>query len=363
MEHDEVLAVYDARYAEDYNERFLRSEWAERSTEFEVAVLSRLLSAPDARWLDIGCGTGYFLSRFPEVDRAGLDLSPAMLEQARTANPDALFLRQGDFRDDVAEWRHAWSVVSCMWTAYNYVRSMSELDDLVARLVGWTRPGGSLFIPVMDLEDLRYVQVPYLAEPEVFGGTIALTGVTWSWDEPSEKHHHHLIAPHVDHFVHLLEPHFGCIDIVRYPLTAAGGVARKAVVATERRAEALPGAARVTYAPLPAGAHDASSAARHTPVADPVADFRTDLEVLRSQVTDLQNRLGMVLDRIAPPVAGAERYDVVGTIHEQVAEIRRELAALFPAAAGTAGDLSRRSPVRRAAGRVRRAIGRRLPGR
>jgi SAM-dependent methyltransferase len=247
-----VLEVYDDEYAAAYDDRFLLAAWPKQGADFEADVLRGLLR-DGSRWLDVGCGTGYFLSLFPEVSRAGIDLSPSMLERARAANPDALFFEERDFREDVPEWRGAWSVVSCMWTAYNYVQSVLEVEQLVANMVRWTEPGGAVFIPVMDLEDIRpHTVLPYEEHPDVWGGTIALTSITWTWDEPGTgKRHEHLVAPHVGHFVRLLERDFTTVEVVRYPLFMPGFVSRKAVVATGRREPGEQGRAEVIWHPVP----------------------------------------------------------------------------------------------------------------
>ncbi len=355
MEQNDVVNLYDDSYAAAYDGRFLEMGWARTGAEFEEDVLRSLLEHEDPRWLDIGCGTGWFLSRFPGVARAGLDISPSMLAEAQAANPDALFLRNGDFRDDDETWHAAWSVVSCMWTAYNYVQSMPELDRLVENMVRWTRPGGAVFIPVMDLEDLRYVQIPYAISPEVWGGDIALTGVTWTWDEPSTgKRHLHLIAPHIDHFVALLAPHFEQIRVARYPLTEPGGVARKAVIATGRRSGATPGTATVAYDPLPEGAHDAAALLEGWGSAS--ADGQNQLTDLAAAVARLTEEVASVRGAVAEvsgnllrdQPATDDRYDIVGAIHEQVAGIRRELAELSQ-------RMPKQSLVRRLANRTRRS--------
>ncbi|WP_188930724.1 class I SAM-dependent methyltransferase [Puia dinghuensis] len=238
MRCEEVQSIYDADYANEYNERFLLNPFSAVSTKLELSVIRNLLSE-DSRWLDVGCGTGYFLSQFPGVQRAGLDLSPEMLKVALAANPDALFLRQGDFTQAIEEWNASWSLVTCMWTAYNYVDSMTDVERVVANMVAWTRPGGAVFIPVMDLEDLRpNRQLPYEERADVFGGTIYLTGFTWSWREDrNDRFHKHLVAPHIEHFVHLLEPWFDNIEIVRYSPFMRGWVSRKAIVATGKRSK------------------------------------------------------------------------------------------------------------------------------
>ena len=240
MDRSEVTKVYDDGYADIYDMRFILSPWAATGAEFEEDQLRGLLEVDDdPHWLDLGCGTGNFLSRFPGVARAGLDLSPAMVAKATEANPDAEFIREGSFLDDVDEWHDAWSLLSCMWTPYNYLASVWEVEELVANMIRWTRPGGACFIPVMDLEDIRHVVTPYEEVPGEFGGVIALTSITWTWDEPhTGKHHEHLIAPQIGHFVRLFELEFETVEVVRYPLFQNVGPSRKAVVAKGKRPRA-----------------------------------------------------------------------------------------------------------------------------
>jgi hypothetical protein len=203
-------------------------------------------------------------------------MSPEMLKLARDANPDALFFEQGDFRKNMPEWEGAWSLVSCMWCAYNYVDSMKELEQLVENMIRWAKPGGAVFIPVMDMEDIRpNTQIPYEEKADIFGGTIYLTSATWTWIESGTgKIHTHLIAPHVEHFIKLLEPYFDNIEVVRYPPYMTGWVSRKAIVATGRRTEAnYNQTAKITWQQIPApeiasgqssnGAHSIASSLSH----------------------------------------------------------------------------------------------------
>ncbi|MEO6536656.1 MAG: class I SAM-dependent methyltransferase [Candidatus Paceibacterota bacterium] len=50
---------------------------------------------PGPKMLDIGCGWGRYVNRFVErdMDYTGIDYSPVMLQQARTANPEQLFVK------------------------------------------------------------------------------------------------------------------------------------------------------------------------------------------------------------------------------------------------------------------------------
>ena len=253
MQPNLVNTLYDTDYAKAYNERYLTNPYSAVSMEVELATLRRVLHR-DSRWLDLGCGTGFFLSRFPDIQRAGLDISPEMLKVASHANPGALFFREGDFRMDVPEWKMAWSVVSCMWAAYSYVDSIKEVEQVISNMINWCKPGGAIFIPVVDLEDVRpNQQLSYKEATGVFGGAIYLTGVTWTWvEEAGEKVHTHLVAPHVEHFVELLKSAFDNIEIIRYPPYQAGWVSRKAVLATGRRHQADPlDPAKVVWQPIP----------------------------------------------------------------------------------------------------------------
>ena len=236
MDSRSVNELYDEAYAEAYDQRFLLDAWPKHGAEVELGIIRTLLST-GGRWLDVGCGTGWFLSRFPEVERAGFDLSPAMVARATAANPTALFIEERSFLDSCPAWNGHWDLVTCMWQPYNYVDSVWQVEQLLDNLAAWTRPGGALFLPVLDLEDIRpHVVVPYEIEPDVWGGTISLTSITWTWREAGTgKVHAHLVAPQAEHFVRYLSSSFRKIEVIRYPPFEKGGVARKAVLATERR--------------------------------------------------------------------------------------------------------------------------------
>lgn len=234
MDKESLLKIYDKEYANGYNEQFLLNPFSKVSSDFELNQLQQLIT-PESKWLDVGCGTGYFLSQFPGIKRAGLDISSDMLEAAKKVNSDALFFKQGDFRNEIPEFNNQWSLVSCMWNPYSYVDSMPEFEKMMANIIDWTETGGSVFIPVVDLEDLRpNTLVPYAEDTAVFGGEILLTSYTWTWIEHSGKTHVNMVAPHAEHFIRLLEPYFETVELLRYPPYQAGWVSRKAVLARKK---------------------------------------------------------------------------------------------------------------------------------
>ena len=227
MDFAPVLATYDEEYARRYDATFILDPHYRAKTRFELDTLARLLDGREP-WLDVACGTGYFLSRFPGTRRAGLDLSPAMLDVARRANPSALLFRQASFCDEIPEWVGKWGLVSCMWYSYGYASSIAALRALVRNLARWTSDSGACFVPVCDPENLgRGIRVPYRHAGSGFPpAPLRITGVTWTWNEPSGKHHPDMVAPPVD----------AMVDVVPYPrFHWWTRRRRKAIVARERR--------------------------------------------------------------------------------------------------------------------------------
>ncbi len=221
MKIDETLEVYDEAYAASYDSRFLLLPWAQEVSEFELSVMREVLGE-DGSFLDVGCGTGWFLSQFPGRDRAGLDISPAMLARARGRNPDAEF-RQGDFKDDQPDWHDRWDLVSCMWFAYCYAETVDDIERLIANMARWTSPTGAVFLPVCDtkalgLDPYHLTNFPYKSVVGHFGGLMNFTSITWTWEEPgSGRYHRNLVSPHEEHLIAVFSRHFREVGIQHYP--------------------------------------------------------------------------------------------------------------------------------------------------
>jgi SAM-dependent methyltransferase len=249
MKRSDVGRLYDTAYAGAYDGRFLLGADNAPNTAFELELIAGLLGDGEG-WLDLGCGSGWFLAQFPGVARGGLDLSPAMVAQARARNRDALFVREGDFRDAVPEWEGAWSLVSCMWAPYSYLETIAEVGTLVANMAAWTAPGGAVLLPLLELPYLSGEAIPYVHEVEHFGGTVTVNGYVWSWDDRvGGKRHERMILPHAAQLAEWLAPKFAEVRVVRYP------TGRRAIVATGRRLKSEGDAppAQISWDPAPAG--------------------------------------------------------------------------------------------------------------
>ncbi len=233
MKQDALWRLYDDAYAEEYEAKFLLSPATRLHSDFELEWLRRFLH-PTARWLDVACGTGYFLRHFPGIERAGLDLSPAMLRLARRGNQD-IPLIEHDFREPLPEWDNQWDLVSCMWYAYSLVESIAELQQVIRNLWSWTSPSGSCFVPLTDPSLLAGVTIPYRpATP--WDGKVVITGILWSYVEnDGRKVHAHLVAPNVEWMVEQFERCFEQVELVHYPPEFPGWVGRPAIMASRKR--------------------------------------------------------------------------------------------------------------------------------
>jgi SAM-dependent methyltransferase len=234
MQRNDVRELYDCEYAEKYNDRFLLGEPYKQTTEYEVLLLQGLLQNAK-NWLDVGCGTGYMLSRFPDVRRAGLDLSPAMIEVARRENPHVEFVI-GDYLVERSEWHGEWDLVTSMWQAYSYVDTTNDVIRLVENLASWTSVGGACFVPFCDLEVLCGHSIPFRRSLDTLDGTLQIDAVVWSCLEPSGRQHVQLIAPHRDFFAREFRKYFDEVKIIDYPHTNGDAVASRprAVIAQKR---------------------------------------------------------------------------------------------------------------------------------
>lgn len=224
MRPDDVRTLYDEDTARTYNERWHGNPWGNDTQHLAEAIGRRV--HPEVRWLDVGCGTGHFLSRFPGIERAGTDLSPSMLDEARDASPDAEFFEEWDFRNDNPDWHDGFTLVTCTGEPWSYVETIAETEGFVGNLARWTAPGGTCLLAVQDPLDLTGMHLPYYIPGEPgFPGEIYLKAVVWSMSDRSHEHipeigtkwHHDMVWPLLEHWVATFALHFRTIIIETLP--------------------------------------------------------------------------------------------------------------------------------------------------
>jgi SAM-dependent methyltransferase len=254
MEPEKLKELYGQEYAGQYEHLWQHNPiWAPEAGHY-VRTLGSLIEE-DTKWLDAGCGTGWFLSQFPGVSRAGVDLSPSMLEHARKANPDALFFRNGDLRDDVPEWHDAWDLVSSTGQAWGYVDTMRDVQTVADNLARWTSPSGTCMVQPPDIFDLTGLVIPYYFHGETPPkGTARITGAIWNYYDEAGVHENQ-IWPSLDIWVEWLSVHFRTIEVVTWPHDPPfpylyGG--RRLLIARDKRADLDDGSATdVIVHPVP----------------------------------------------------------------------------------------------------------------
>ncbi|MEO1211529.1 MAG: class I SAM-dependent methyltransferase [Cyanobacteria bacterium J06638_20] len=229
MKPEHVQSLYGPGYAAGYNTAFIDDPLFKGKTDAEVLILSTLLNTGSsltgsARWLDLACGTGYFLSKFPETERTGVDLSDAMLCKARGINP-CIPLIQGDLRNRKLFGRGSWDVISSMWWAYSYLDTIRQIKKFIRNVSFWLTQEGYFFLPIASLgnfgcgvkgypkQDYPY---PLFSSLPVLGGELSITAIHWSWKEASGSVHEHLLAPHPELMRSIALEYFKTVDIIRY---------------------------------------------------------------------------------------------------------------------------------------------------
>ena len=232
----ETAKPYGPEYAEGYEARWHETAWGSEAEHIAGWVRARI--DEDTRWLDVGCGTGYYLRRFAGVDRAGIDLSPDMLAVATATSPDAAF-HLGDIREPVEEWRGRWDLVTCFGYPWSYFEGMADFSSFVTNLAAWTAPEGACALQVGDITDLTGLRIPL----DFDGGAPAVdmqvvTGTIWNYFEDGRFLHENMIWPSIDVWVRLFAKRFRRVEIRYLPFGPGVFIAPRLLVATGHRSEA-----------------------------------------------------------------------------------------------------------------------------
>jgi SAM-dependent methyltransferase len=95
--------------------------------------------------LDVACGTGRHLALFQDWfgEVAGVDIDPAMLEEARSRLPGVPF-RVGDMTD--FDLGRRFDAVTCLFSSIGYVRDEDGLHATMAAMARHLQPGGVLVV-------------------------------------------------------------------------------------------------------------------------------------------------------------------------------------------------------------------------
>jgi ubiquinone/menaquinone biosynthesis C-methylase UbiE len=134
VDYDRIAANYDRRYRES------------RYDDVEKELRAWLQSVPRRRVLEVGCGTGHWLQAFRAAGQLvlGLDLSPAMLERARSAAPDSPLVNGNALRLPFAD--ASFDALFCI----NALHHFTDKPRLIAEAARVLVPGGEFCTVGLD---------------------------------------------------------------------------------------------------------------------------------------------------------------------------------------------------------------------
>lgn len=151
-----VRSAWDA-YAAKYAERFI-DELDDKPLDTWLLERVAMLSGKDPV-LEVGCGPGHVSGYLAEFDAevTGIDISPAMIEQARSRFP-ALIFEVGNQADLMRPPRaHGWGAIVSSHSTIHL--APSELAPLFSEFARVLRPGGWMLLIVRVGNDVRQVYV------------------------------------------------------------------------------------------------------------------------------------------------------------------------------------------------------------
>lgn len=94
--------------------------------------------------LEVACGTGEYLVRFrDEFDVAGIDISEAMLQVARSKLPG---VRLGVADMLTLDLGARFDAVVCLFSSIGYMKTVAQLNAAIGRMAAHTNPGGVVVV-------------------------------------------------------------------------------------------------------------------------------------------------------------------------------------------------------------------------
>ncbi len=132
--------AYHETLAAGWSDRYASGGFKRRAAFFrdEVAPLLK----PSGEWLDVGCGSGVFSRMLAEAgaEVLGLDGSPAMVEAARAATPDAKVRFEVARVEEVGALTSRFDGAICL----SVLEYLPRPDEALAAIAGRLKPRGRL---------------------------------------------------------------------------------------------------------------------------------------------------------------------------------------------------------------------------
>jgi ubiquinone/menaquinone biosynthesis C-methylase UbiE len=137
--------IYDKFYAEIYDYLVYNN----LKNEYEVGeIVNKTSPSSQSKVLDIGCGTGHHVASLASkgMNVIGIDISPAMIEQAKTNYPDYNFTT-GDALNSNEFTSNSFTHIICMYFTIYYLKDRNKFFQ---NSMKWLMPGGYLILHLVD---------------------------------------------------------------------------------------------------------------------------------------------------------------------------------------------------------------------
>ena len=278
-----VGGPYDDAYADKYDNIWGKNPVWNAELKFHLQTIEQL-QKPAGRWLDVGCGTGLLLSKFPEYDRMGLDLSKAMLRQARKSNPDVQFVHQ-NMADENIELERRFDLVTCTGQPWSYLPTFDAIERAVSNLAAWTAEDGKCMLTPVDISDFMTNQLtPIFDVSDVPNETSYITGIFWNYKELDEVYHQ-CISPNLDQWIRWFGTYFRKVEIMRWPHEPAFLlIPRRVIVCSDKRQAGDKTPVEIIMHPIPGQQAD-------QPVDIPVFQYISNRQLLVELMRRIKSRV------------------------------------------------------------------------
>jgi SAM-dependent methyltransferase len=132
------------------NDKLGRYEETQAECEQIVTLLGL---APGAKILDAGCGFGRTVGAFAQLgfDATGVDISPAVIDEARRRNPDGTYLVH-DLTRPLPEGVGPFDAVVNVYSSFGYGQTIEDDQAVLETWHAALRPGGKLVMELSDVE-------------------------------------------------------------------------------------------------------------------------------------------------------------------------------------------------------------------
>lgn len=146
------------RIAEVYDQIYSWKDYAGEARKLLRIIAGSKRSAGN-RLLDVGCGTGLRMSFLQDAfDVTGIDVSPAMIREARKKNLRGRFYRRDMLDFDL---KPRFDIVLCLFASISYLKTERELNRAIGNFRQHLNPGGVLLIePFVGPDTFKPRRVP-----------------------------------------------------------------------------------------------------------------------------------------------------------------------------------------------------------